>query len=165
MIIGSDIMESEGIDILYSDHVMIRDGVRVPLKLQGELSDGRYCERLYNMHTDSPILQQMEERQGRILDANYTKVDIDEMVDGLDIRGSSKKALKSTLKKFPKLFGGGLGKLEMEPVSITLKEGSKPYQERYFNIPQAYTKPTKKEIERLVAIDILRKLQYHNDSP
>ena len=31
----------------------------------------------------------MEERQGRILDANYTKVDIDEMVDGLDIQSSS----------------------------------------------------------------------------
>ena len=50
------------------------------MKLQGKLSDGKYCERLYNIHTDSPILQQMEERQGRILDANYTKVDIDVMV-------------------------------------------------------------------------------------
>ena len=123
MIIGSDIMELEGIDILYSDHVMIRDGVCVPLKLQGELSDGGYCERLYNMHTDSPILQQMEERQGRILDKNYTKVDIDEMVDGLDIQCSSKRSLKSTLKKFPKLFGGDLGKLDMGPASISLKEG------------------------------------------
>ena len=57
MIIGSDIMEDMGINILYSDHYIIRDGVCVPLKLQGELSDGRYCERLFNMHTDSLILQ------------------------------------------------------------------------------------------------------------
>ena len=76
MIIGSDIMAEMGINILYSQYCIVNDGVRVPLKLQGELSDGKYCERLYNMHTDSPILQQMEERQGRILDANYTKVDI-----------------------------------------------------------------------------------------
>ena len=130
MIIGSDIMEEQGIDILYSEHCIIRDGVCIPLKLQGELSDGRYCERLFNMHTDFPILQQMEERQGHILDANYSKVDINKMVDGLDIQRSSKRALKFTLKKFPKLFDCGLGKLDMEPVSINLKEASKPYQGR-----------------------------------
>ena len=165
MIIGSDIMEEMAIDIVYSDHCIERNGVRVPLKLQGELSDEKYCERLYNMHTDSPILQQMEERQGRILDANYTKVDIDVMVDELDITRSSKRALKSTLKKFPTLFGGGLGLLDMEPVSIKLKEGSKPYQGRYYNIPKAYERPTRTEIDRMVTIDVLRKLSYDNDSP
>ena len=107
----------------------------------------------------------MEERQDRILDANYTKVDIDEMVDGLDIQNSSKRSLKSMLKKFPKLFGGGLRKLDMEPISISLKEDSKPYQGRYFDILQAYSAPTKKEIEILVAIDVLRKLHHNNDSP
>ena len=82
----------------------------------------------------------MEECQGCILDANYTKVNIDLMVDGLDIQRSSKRALKPTLKKFSKLFGGNLGKLDMEPISITLKKGSKPHQRRYFNILQAYNK-------------------------
>ena len=118
MIIRSDIMAEMGINLHYSEHCVVRDGVRVPLKLQGELSDGKYCESLYNIHIDSPILQQMEERQGRILDANCTKVDIDVMVDEFDIQQSSKRALNSTLKKFPKLFGGGLGLLDMEPVSI-----------------------------------------------
>ena len=89
----------------------------------------------------------MEEHQGCILDANCTKVNIGEIVDGLNIQRSSERCFKSTLKKFPKLFGGGLGKLDMEPVLISLKESSKPYQGRYFNIPQAYTAPTKKEIE------------------
>ena len=106
MIIGSEIMEKLGIRILCSDHYIIRDIVCVPLKLQGELSDRRYYERLFNMHTNSPVLKQMEECQGSILDANYTKVDIVEMLDSLDIQQSSKKALKSTLKKYPKLFGG-----------------------------------------------------------
>ena len=152
MIIGSDITEEQGIDILYSNHCIVQDSVRVPLKLYRELSDVKYCERLYNMHTDSPILQQMEERQGRILDANYIKVDINDVMDGLDIQSSSKRSLKSTLKKFPKLFGGGLGKLDMKPVSISVKEGSKPHQGRYFNILQAYSAPTKKEIERLVQL-------------
>ena len=86
------------------------------------------------------------------------------MVDELDVQRSSKRALKSTLKKFPKLFGGGLGLLDMEPVSIKLKEDSKPYQGRYYNIPKAYKQPTRKEIDRMVAIDVLRKLPYDNDS-
>ena len=80
----------------------------------------------------------MEQRQGRILDANYIKVNIDVMVDELSIKRSSKRAPMSTLKKYPNLFGDGLGLLDMEPVSIKVKEGSYPYQGRYCNIPKAY---------------------------
>ena len=59
---------------------------------------------------------------------NVSKVDSGEMVDGLDMQKSSRRSLKTTLKKFLKLFGGGLGKLDMKPaVSISLKEGLKPY--------------------------------------
>ena len=85
MIIGSDIIAEMEIDLLYSKHCIVRDSLRFPLKLQGKLSDGKHCKRLHNMHTDSPILKQMEKRQGRILDANYTKVDIDVIVNELDI--------------------------------------------------------------------------------
>jgi hypothetical protein len=55
--------------------------------------------------TDSPILKEHEERQAAILDANYSKVDINIMVDELGIKELSKVKLKVTLKKFPTLFG------------------------------------------------------------
>lgn len=82
----------------------------------------------------------MKERQGLTFDTTYTKVDINVIVDGLDIQQLSKGSHKATLKKNPKLFGGGLGKLDIEPVSKKMKEGSKPYQGRYYyyNIPKAY---------------------------
>ena len=80
--------------------IALWDGVRVPLKLQGKLLNEGYCEQLLNIHIDSPIFQQMEEGQGRILYANYTKVDINEMVDGLNIQRSSKRSFKAILKKF-----------------------------------------------------------------
>ena len=35
MIIGSDIMAEMGIDILYNQDCIVKDGVHVPLKLQG----------------------------------------------------------------------------------------------------------------------------------
>ena len=50
----------------------------------------------------------------------------------------------------------------MEPVLIKLKEGSKPYQGRYYNILKAYEQPIRKEIDRIVAIDVLKKLPYNN---
>ena len=63
MIIDSDVMEEQDIGNLYSDQFIVKDDVRVPLKLQEELLDRRYCDRLFYMRTDSLIFQQMEESQ------------------------------------------------------------------------------------------------------
>ena len=80
---------------------------------------------IYDLRTTVPILQQEKERQGKILDANYSKVDVSNMVNGLDIVNATKTKLKQTLNKFPTLFGGGLGTLKMRPVDIELQEGAK----------------------------------------
>jgi hypothetical protein len=120
---------------------------------------------IYNLHTDSPILKEHEEREAAILDTNYPKVDINIMVNELDIEESSKLKLKRTLKQFPTLFGGGLGRLNIPPVSIELKKDVKPYQGRYYNISKAFESSTRKEVERMCDIDVLRKLTYDDDSP
>ena len=86
---------------------------------------------IYDLHTTSPIFQAEEDRQRRILDADYFKVDIDDMVNGLDIAKSSNAKLKQILNKFLTLFGGGLGLLNMRPVDIELQPSSKPYAGRY----------------------------------
>ena len=68
------------------------------------------------------------------------------MVDNLDINKTSKTKLKTALKKFKTLFGGGLGKLNMEPINIKLKPNSTPYTGRYYNVPKAYETVFKKEV-------------------
>ena len=55
---------------------------------------------VFAMNTASPILQEEEERQGRILDADYSKVDIRSMVDELDISTETKAKLTTALAKF-----------------------------------------------------------------
>jgi hypothetical protein len=50
------------------------------------------------------------------------------------------------LKKYPILFGGGLGKLRIKPVHLTLREDAKPVHLRAFPIPQALMKPTKRKL-------------------
>ena len=135
------------------------------MKTLGTLSDDETCSMIYDLHTTNPILQQEEDRHRKILDAVYSKVDIDRMVNGLDIAKASTTKLKQTLNKFPTLFGGGLGLLDIKPVDIELKPGSKPYGGRYYNVPKAYHDVAVKENERLVTVDVLEKLDHVNDSP
>jgi hypothetical protein len=44
--------------------------------------------------------------------------------------------LGETLKKFPTLFGGGLGMLNTKPVKLELIDGAKPYHARPFPVTQ-----------------------------
>ena len=75
------------------------------MKTLGIMSDIKMCNMIYDLHTTSPILQQEKSRQTRILDANYSKVDIDDMVNRLDIANTSKTKLKQTLTSFPLCLG------------------------------------------------------------
>ena len=84
------------------------------------MSDQKLCDILYDLHTTSPMLQTEEEGLGKILDADYSKVDIDDVIDDLDIAIATKQKLKQTLKKYPTLFGGGLAALDMQPMDIEL---------------------------------------------
>ena len=65
---------------------------------------------LYIMSQEPGMLQKAEERQARILDADYSKIEMDEYIQTLDhLDSSQKELLLSTLKQFSQLFGGGLG--------------------------------------------------------
>ena len=111
MIIGNDIFHYPGIDLIFSKERILWgnpnnpfDYDSIPMKTLGTLSDEETCSMIYNLYTSSPILQADEDRQRRILDADYSKVDIDDMVNGLDIVKASTAKLKQTLNKFPTLF-------------------------------------------------------------
>jgi hypothetical protein len=106
----------------------------------------------------SPVLLEAEERQSRILDANYDKIDPDIYVQGLThLSPSEQEQLSMTLKKYPILFGGGLGLLKIEPVHLTLREDAKPVHARAFPIPQSLLKTTKMEGKQLTNIDVFEK--------
>ena len=108
------------------------------------------------MHTDTPLIMVMEERNKRILDADYTKVDTPTIVNELDISDESKRNLQHRLEKFLELFGGGLGCLNnQKPALMKLKKGTKPHTQRYYSIPKAYYKPAKTEVHRIVDVGVL----------
>ena len=133
----------------------------------GSVHDREFCDILHSMYTDSPLLQEAEERQYKMMDCNYSRVDIDAMVAHLDIDDSNKEQLKKTLRKFENgLFSGGLGKLKnYKPTHIKFKPVASPYKGRYYNLPKAYEYTCKKKIQCMVDIGVLKKLPWYDDSP
>jgi hypothetical protein len=67
-----------------------------------------------------------------------------------------KQILGKTLKKFPTLFGGGLGMLNIKPVRLELIYGANPYHARPFPVPQYLEATAKTEMKRLTYIDVFK---------
>jgi hypothetical protein len=65
--------------------------------------------------------------------------------------------LGKTLKKFPTLFRGGLGMLNIKPERLELIHGAKPYHARPFPVPLSLEVTTKKEVKRLTDIDVFNR--------
>jgi hypothetical protein len=81
MIIGMDCMCSLGIYVNTEEKVITWEGNSIPLRNRGELQDPMLLQYIYALTLEnSPVLLEAEERQSRILDANYDKIDPDEYV-------------------------------------------------------------------------------------
>jgi len=109
------------------------------MKERGTVTDTDALQLLYKTSQESTVSKAAKERQAKIVDANYFKIEINEHVESLDCFNAEQKSeLLQALKSYPTLFGGGLGKLNIEPIRLELKEGA-----------NAYETTTRKEIERV----------------
>jgi hypothetical protein len=144
MIMGMDLMTSIVITVDF-DQICIRwGGTYIPLKTRNTYEPG--------------ILKEAEKRQNRILDADYRKVEVDPFVQELEhLTEDEKQTLGKTLNKFPTLFGGGTGMLNIKPVRLELIDGAKPYHARPFPVPQSLEATTKTEMKRLTDIDVFNR--------
>jgi hypothetical protein len=77
-----------------------------------------------------------------------------------------KQILGKTLNKFPALFGGGLGMLNIKPVRLELIDGAKPNHARPFPVPQSLEATTNTEMKRLTYIYLFNiSSDYEWDAP
>ena len=74
------------------------------------------------------------------------------------MKSSQLKQLIKLLTKFEKLFDGTLGTWKNTKYDIELKPGATPYHGRPYPIPRAYEQQLRVEVERLVKIGVLRKV-------
>eukprot|EP00804_Cyclotella_cryptica_P015316 CCRYP_005412-RA/>CCRYP_005412-RA protein AED:0.35 eAED:0.35 QI:0/0/0/1/0/0/3/0/568 len=64
--------------------------------------------------------------------------------------------LLELLQEFEELFSGKLGDWDCKPVSLQLKEGAQPYHGRPFPIPKKHVEITKRKIQRLCDLGVLK---------
>ena len=158
MILGMDLLTEIGLFVNTEDKTVCWEGAAVPLKERGELQDAHVTEQLYHMAQEPNILKDAEERQARILESDYSKVDIDDFVDELQhLSRDEQRKLKKCLNEYKQLFGGGLGTLKIKPIHLELNDDAKPYHSRAFPVPKSMEAPTKKEMERLHGIGVFDK--------
>ena len=94
-----------------------------------------------------------------ILDAKYEKADLREVSQAnKKLSRKEQKALQELLEKYEDLFDGTLGNLSDDPYHVELKEGAQPYHARAYPIPKIHEQTLRVEIERLVKIGVLKKV-------
>ena len=154
-----------GIDIIFSEKVIYWDGDAFPMKVYSSFQYLESVNACYITETEDPILQKAEEQQKSILDHNYSKIEIKEIIHKLKISSSSNNKLYWMLNKFPILFGDGLVKMDCEPIHFDLKAYFRPTKQRYYNIPKAFKGVTKYEVKWMCDIGVLEKLNHCTNYP
>jgi hypothetical protein len=119
VIMGMDLMTSIGITVDCEQRCLRWGGTYIPLKTRATLNNDETLHMLYHAANEPDILQEAEKRQNRILDADYSKVEVDTFVQELKhLAMDEKQILSKTPKKFPTFFGGGLGMLNIKPARL-----------------------------------------------
>jgi hypothetical protein len=158
IIMRMDLMTSIGITVDCEQRCIRWRGTEIPLKTRATLNNDEVLHILYHAANEPDILQEAEKRRNRILDADYRKVEVDPFVQELKhLTVDEKQILIKTLKKFPTLFGGGLGMLNIKPVRLELIDRANPYHARIFSVPQSLEATTKTEMKRLTDIDVFNR--------
>ena len=110
---------------------------------------------------DPPAVEAETKRISNILDAKYEAANLKNIVKNTPILSQEDKAeLYNVLKKYEVLFDGQLGRWKGNPHIIHLKDKATPYHGKPYKIPQVYEATLKLEVERLVKLGVLKKVNH-----
>lgn len=94
----------------------------------------------------------------RVLDAKCEKANINAVINDMHhLSSTERQQLKVLLHKFEHLFDGALGHWKTDSVNFELKGDAKPYHAKPHPTPHMHEKTSRKEIDRLVKIGVLKK--------
>ena len=153
LIIGRDVLRELGITLDFSNNTTNWQDITIPMKPIN-------CDiKTHFTIRDSTRVQSEIQRIKKILDANYQKANLPKIVKDLIYLNSIKqKKLLKLLRKYEKMFDGTLGNYTGSTYKIELKEKVAPYHAKPFPIPKVHETTLKKEVERLVKIGVLKKI-------
>ena len=159
LIIGTNTMRELGIVLDFNKQDITIDEIALPMRditnLPLPKRQGLDFKNLASSMEPSST-EQATQRVVHILDANYKKADLPEVVKTCThLSQHEQNELLEVLLEFEDLFDGTLGDWKTEPVSFELKRDAKPYHSRAFPIPHKHRETIKKEVKRLVELGVL----------
>jgi len=108
---------------------------------------------------DSDPVEDAAHRVKRILGAKCDKADVEKICEEqAELDKQQREQLEESLRKCKALFDGQLGRLHGQEVKLELQEGAKPCHARAYNAPRCHMQTLKAEVERLVKIGVLKKV-------
>ena len=94
-----------------------------------------------------------------ILSAQHKVYNADEVADAQKhLMTTQRLQLKVLLQKFTRLFSGKLGLYPHEKIHLEIDKDAKPSYKRHYPVADAHRKVFKEELDRLVAIGVLKKV-------
>ena len=161
MIMGRDLLDTLGMDLLFSEHMMRWDNATVPMRNPSMFHPDKketYFNEMFLIH--DPLTTEAERIQ-RITDIKYSPADFDKICEESTVlTGPEKGQLKALLQKHKHLFDGTLGKWTGEQYDIELKPDAKPYHSKAYPVPHSQEVKLKAEVECLVKYKVLRKVNH-----
>jgi len=153
MIIGRDLLTELGIEFSFKKQTITWDTAEIPMK-------PRDCTPETSFYIqESLAVDEATDRIKQIIDAKYEPADLKQVVkDCKHLDSNQQKSLYGLLTKYKELFDGSLGTWNDKPYDVRLKADAKPYHARAYPVPRAYEATMKLEVDRLVQIGVLKKV-------
>ncbi len=162
LILGIVSIQEFGIILNFRYKMINIDGVVLPLRNINNLQGTSMLVALRHNHSlamEPQSTQDATERATQILDAKYSKADLQSVVSNNCKHLSANQQKKSLhlLKKYESLFDGTLGDWKTKPVSFQSKEGASPYHGQALPVSKIHKDILIKEVERLVKLWVLER--------
>jgi hypothetical protein len=162
LIIGKKTLHNIGAVLDFIEKTITIDDILLPmrninnLQLKSSISRALQLNSSYAQEPDST--HNATKCMVEILDAKYDKADLPSTVKNncVPLSMPHQNLLLELLLKYKELFDGMLGDWKLLPFSIELKDGAKLYHSRPYPIPKVHKATLMKEIDRLIAIGVLK---------
>ena len=155
MIVGRDLLEQLGINLKFHTQTIEWDDAEIPMRSPSIT----HQEAFLAESTEGKLALKASERLKSILDAKCEKANLVQEVNRHDdLTEDQQQKLLVLLKKCEHLFDGTLGRWKSDPYEIQLKEGVQPHHAKAFPIPKIHEQTLRDEVQRLVKIGVLRKV-------
>ena len=161
MIIGRDLQLALKMDISFSTCTLTWNELTIPMRTGQQMSKealNAYLDEIIETSTEPELIREELYAATKILDSDYKKADLDDVVRNIPhLTEEQKSQVRTVLYRYESLFEGRLGLWDTPPISLELEKDAKPFHARAFPIPQIHEATVRKECDRLCKEGVLEK--------